>query len=74
MRGVCVTDKYCQYKTGSGYCGYTGTECVKDYDVLYGLHKINLKDPPMITVKQVELTDECIQRIAEAIAKELKRY
>lgn len=69
MRVVCTTDKYCQYKTDSGYCGYTGTECAKET-----VHTITLKDSPIITVKQVELTDDCIQRIAEEVVKKLKRY
>lgn len=69
MRKICVTDKYCQYKSDTGYCGYSGMECAKDTVRTI----VVTEDSPMAIVKQVELTDECIQRIAEAVVKKLKR-
>ena len=29
MNGYCISDKYCKYKSSTGYCGYTG-DCVLD--------------------------------------------
>lgn len=70
MRAVCISNRYCQYKSDTGYCGYTGMGCAKD-----AINTMEItKDSPMVIVKQVELTDECIQRIAEEVVKKLKRY
>lgn len=68
MRKICVSDKYCRYKSDTGYCGYTGTECAKETVRSIGI----IEDSPMVMVTQVELTDECIQRIAEAVAKKIR--
>ena len=69
MRRICVTEKYCQYKSDTGYCRYSGTECVKEIVRSMGIIE---DSPPMVIVNQVELTDERIQRIAEAVAKKLR--
>ena len=66
MRAVCISESYCQYKTDSGYCGYTGSDCAKS------LVRSVKYDPKVSLVHQVELTDDCINQIAEAVVKKLR--
>ncbi len=66
MRAVCISESYCQYKTDTGYCGYTGMGCAQS------LVRSVKYDPKVSLVHQVELTDDCIDKIAEAVAKKLR--
>lgn len=69
MWKLCASDKYCKYKSDMGYCVYTGMECAKETVRTIEIIK---DSPQMVMVKQVELTDECIEKIAEAVVKKLK--
>ena len=67
MNAFCVSNKYCEYKSVAGYCGYTGPGCANET-----VRSISVaKDSQMVIVQQVELTDECIQMIAEAVARKM---
>ena len=66
MRAVCISESYCQYKTDTGYCGYTGMGCAQE------LVRSVRYDPKVSIVHKVELTDECIEQIAEAVARKLR--
>ena len=75
MRAYCVANKCCKYKSSTEYCTYAGPGCAQEPILTDEIvHSIGiLKDSPMVIVKQVELTDECIERIAKAVVKKLKR-
>lgn len=68
MNAYCVSLHNCQYKSDTGYCNYSGSGCAQG---LVRSVKIDL-DAPFTVTEQVEITDECIQMIAEAVAKKLK--
>lgn len=67
MNGYCISDKYCQYKSDTGYCGYTGG-CVLD-------NYITVKAPttPRWTITQVvDISTDSIEAIADAVIKKLR--
>ena len=68
MRAVCISESYCQYKTDTGYCGYTGMGCAQSLvrSVKYS------PNSNAFLVQQVELTDDCIDKIAEVVVKKLR--
>ena len=66
MRAICISESYCQYKTDTGYCGYTGMGCAQS------LVRSVKYDPKVSLVHQVELTDECIDKIAEAVVLRMR--
>ena len=68
MRAVCASAKYCQYKTDTGYCGYTGNGCAFDQFTTIPIPK----GATYTIVKQVDLTEESINRIAEAVVEKLR--
>ncbi len=67
MRAVCVSSSYCQYKTDTGYCGYTGMGCAQGL-----VRSVRIDEPSYRIVRQVELSDECIDKIAEAVVEKLR--
>lgn len=67
MRAVCISASYCPYKTDTGYCGYTGTGCAQSL-----VRSVRIDDPIYTIVRQVELSDECIDKIAEAVVEKLR--
>ena len=69
MRAYCISQYFCQYKTDTGYCNYSGGGCAQG---LVRSVKLN-SDAPFTVVRQVELTEECIQKIAEEVAKKLSK-
>lgn len=71
MRGVCVSDKYCPYKTDTGYCGYTGMGChLESTGNSIAALKIPQESEYKI-VRAVDISDESIEKIADAIAQKL---
>ncbi len=79
MRAFCISSSYCPYKTDTGYCGYTGMDCAQNK--LAKSCTIKIPDKPQYSITQlVNLTDESIEKIADAVVKKLyqtkgeKRY
>ena len=66
MRAFCVSDKYCQYKTDAGFCGYTGNGCWMD------VADIALPKSYKIT-KLVDLSPDSINQIADAVIEKLRK-
>ena len=67
MRAFCISSSYCQYKTDTGYCGYTGMGCAQGL-----VRSVKYDDPTYTIVRQVELSDGCIDKIAEAVVEKLR--
>lgn len=71
MRAVCVSDKYCPYKTDTGYCGYTGMGCHLE-SAGSSIAALNIPQESDFTiVRTVELSDESIAKIVDAITERL---
>ena len=71
MRALCVSDKYCPYKTDIGYCGYTGMGCHLE-STGNSIAALNIPQESDFTiVRTVELSDESIEKISDAIADKL---
>lgn len=67
MRAYCISLHNCQYKSDTGYCNYSGSGCAQG---LVRSVKFT-SDVPFTMEKQVALTDECIERIAEAVVRKM---
>lgn len=68
MRAYCISQHNCQYKSDTGYCGYSGNGCAQGF-----VRSVKFdSDVPFTIEKQIVLTDDCIQMIAEAVVKKLK--
>ena len=66
MNGYCISDKYCRYKSDTGYCSYTAG-CIKE------TRTINLKyAAPIQVVEVVDISEESINAIANAVVSRLK--
>lgn len=70
IRTVCMSTASCQYKSEiTGYCGYTGMGCSQG---LVRSAKIPEDYAAFTLGRQVELTDENINKIAEAVVEKLR--
>lgn len=67
MNGFCISDTYCQYKSDTGYCGYTAG-CVKNNVATVKVLKYNDSHITQI----VDVSPDSINAIAEAVVKKLK--
>lgn len=65
MAGTALCLRDCEYKTYEGYCRFTA--CIKRSD------NVTMKIPEgnVQIVQLVELTDECIDKIADAVVQKL---
>ena len=67
MIGYCISDKYCKYKSDTGYCGYTG-DCV--------LENTKTLDIPTernwYLTRRVDISTESIDAIADAVVRRLR--
>ena len=68
MRALCVSDRYCQYKTDTGYCGYTGCGCALDSTITIR----QPKDQSFRDVRLVDISTESINQIADAVVRRLR--
>ena len=68
MRAICISSSYCQYKTDTGYCGYTGNGCALNQSTTI---KIPTK-PQYTTTMVVDISTESINEIAEAVVEKLR--
>lgn len=68
MRAVCISANYCQYKTATGYCDYTGDGCAFE-PYAYSHYSGN---PPITTTQEVDISTESINKIAEAVVEKLR--
>ena len=70
MMPYCASETDCPYRTNLGYCAHAGQGCAQE-----GLAKINtVKVPakPKYTITQlVDLSDESIEKVADAVVKKL---
>lgn len=67
MRAFCVSLHDCQYKSDTGYCNYSGVGCAQGL-----VRSVKFTSAvPFTMEKQVALTDECIERIAEAVVRKM---
>ena len=65
---VCISTASCPYKSEiTGYCGYTGNGCVLN-DLV---HSVRIDEPSYKIIRQIDVSDESIEKIAEAVAKKL---
>lgn len=67
MIGYCISDTYCQYKSDTGYCGYTGG-CVKE---IYATIKVPPEQRWHIS-QTVDISTDSIEAIADAVVKKLR--
>lgn len=70
IRHVCISSANCQYRSDTGYCGYTGNGCVMD-----GKHSMTIKipeTPTYTTTTLVDISTESINKIAEAVVEKLR--
>lgn len=69
MRAVCVSDKYCPYKTDTGYCGYTGMGCHLE-STGNSIATLNIpQESEYKIVRAVDISDESIEKIADAVVE-----
>ena len=67
----CSNSNYCPYKTDTGYCGYTGMGChLESTGNSIAALKIPQESEYKI-VRVVDISDESIEKISDAIAKKL---
>ena len=66
MNGYCISDSYCQYKSDTGYCGYSAG-CVKEV----GTVKTISMSPSKI-VHVVDISEDSINAIADAVVERLR--
>lgn len=67
MNGYCLSDKYCQYKSDTGYCGYTAG-CVRDNSVTIKVPTT----PSWPITRVVDISTDSIEAIANAVVKKLR--
>ena len=67
MNGYCINDKYCQYKSDTGYCGYTAG-CVQENTATV---KVPTKQSWHIS-QVVDISTDSIEVIADAVVKKLR--
>lgn len=67
MTGYCISDKYCNYKSDTGYCGYTG-DCVLEKTATV---KIPTKQNWYIS-QVVDISTESVEAIADAVVRKLR--
>lgn len=67
MRAACISTENCPYKSDTGYCGYTGNGCVNEL-----VHSVRIDEPSYKIVRQVDVSDEAIEKIADAVVKKLE--
>lgn len=67
MRAVCISGEYCPYKTDTGYCGYTGNGCAQSL-----VRSVRIDEPSYRIVRQFDVSDESINKIAEAVVEKLR--
>lgn len=67
MRAACISIENCPYKSDTGYCEYTGNGCAKNLVRSVGIDEhLSYK-----IVRQLDVSDESIEKIAEAVAKKM---
>lgn len=67
MTGYCISDKYCRYKSDTGYCGYTGG-CVLD-----NTEKVDIPTERNWSItRRVDISTESIEAIADAVVRKLR--
>ena len=67
MTGYCISDKYCKYKSDTGYCGYTAG-CVLEI-----VQTVKVSPNPKFCISQtVDVSTDSIEAIADAVIRKLK--
>lgn len=67
MNGYCISDKYCKYKSDTGYCGFTGG-CVLENSIT-----VKVPTTPSWSITQVvDISTDSIEAIADAVVKKLR--
>lgn len=67
----CSNSNYCPYKSDTGYCGYTGMGCHLE-STGSSIAALNIPQESDFTiVRTVELSDESIEKIADAVVEKL---
>ena len=67
MIGYCISDKYCKYKSDTGYCGYTGGCVLENTKTL----DIPTERNRSLT-RRVDISTESIEAIADAVVRRLR--
>lgn len=67
MNAYCISEKYCRYKSDTGYCSYTGG-CV-----LENTATVDIPTKKSSSITQiVDISTDSIEAIADAVAKKLR--
>jgi len=73
MRAVCISDKYCPYKTDTGYCGHSGNWCYLELGDGYNSETVKAPNTPTYRITQlVDISPESINQIADAVVERLR--
>lgn len=68
MRGYCISDKPCNYRSEFGYCNFTGGGC--------GFENTKTLDIPTernwSLTRRVDISTDSIEAIADAVVKKLR--
>ena len=67
MNGYCISDKYCRYKSDTGYCGYTG-DCVQKTKTTFVIPN----EQHVTVTKVVDISTDSIEAIADAVVRKLR--
>lgn len=67
MTGYCISDKYCKYKSDTGYCGYTGG-CILDNTATVDIPT----ERSWSVVHVVDISTDSIEAIADAVVRKLR--
>ena len=68
MRKVCISNRYCQYRSDTGYCGYTACGCALDNTAT-----IEVPNMPIYRITQlVDISPESIEEIANAVVERVR--
>ena len=76
MRTACISNGYCQYRTDTGYCGYTGNGCALNDTTTMPVVSSHLNPQntlPYRITQLVDISPESIEEIANAVVKKLRK-
>jgi len=73
MRTACISDKYCPYRTDTGYCGHSGNWCYLELGDVHNSKTVKVSTNPNYQIsKLVDISTESINQIADAVVKRLR--
>ena len=70
MMSYCASKMNCTYRTNTGYCSYTGYGCIEESLSKADTVKVPY-NPKYSIMRLVDLSDESIEKVADAVVKKL---